>query len=117
MTRKPLGRGLNALLGGDGPAAMSDETSEIEISLISPNPLQPRSHFDETTLAELAQSIVENGIVQPILVRRVEKGFELVAGERRLRAAQIAGLTKIPASIRDIPDDKLLELALIENIQ
>lgn len=122
MTRKPLGRGLSALLESNRSDALtsdmpSEETSEIEIDLIKPNPVQPRSHFDERSLDDLANSIRENGVVQPILVRRVENGFELVAGERRLRGARRAGLKRIPAVIRDVPNDKLLELALIENIQ
>jgi ParB family chromosome partitioning protein len=118
MARQALGRGLNALIA-DKPSAgtNNEELIEIDIDRISPNPVQPRSRFDEGKLEELAQSIRENGIVQPILVRRHNGAYELVAGERRWRAAQRAGLQRIPAVVRDIPDDKLLELALIENIQ
>jgi ParB family chromosome partitioning protein len=97
--------------------ASSEELLEVDIDLIKPNPSQPRTYFDETRLEELAQSIVSNGIVQPLLVRRRGARYELVAGERRWRAAQRAGLQRVPAVVRDIPDDKLLELALIENIQ
>src|SRR6185295_14621706 len=116
MTRKALGRGLSALLSAD-QAAVSEESSEIQVDLIDPSPVQPRSYFDDRSLQELAMSIRENGIVQPVLVRPNGLRFELVAGERRWRAAQVAGLSQIPAIIRDIPNDKVLELALIENIQ
>jgi ParB family transcriptional regulator, chromosome partitioning protein len=118
MARKPLGRGLSALLG-DGPAAGPSETGlqEIDIDLVEPNPEQPRTRFVEATLDELAQSIRTNGIVQPIVVRRKEGKYQIVAGERRWRAAQRAGLRKIPVVIKEIADDKLLEIALIENIQ
>lgn len=116
MTRKALGRGLSALLADS--LAQGDELLEVDIDLIEPNPDQPRSHFNEIKLEELAQSIKVNGLVQPILLRRVASGrYQLVAGERRWRAAQKAGLHKVNAVIRSIPDAKLLELALIENIQ
>jgi ParB family transcriptional regulator, chromosome partitioning protein len=92
-------------------------TSDIDIDRIQPNPRQPRLAMDETRLEELAASIRENGVLQPILVRPYGKGYQLIAGERRLSAAQRAGLMKIPAAVRDVPDEKLLELALIENIQ
>lgn len=118
MARQTLGRGLSALLGEDTdtrePTAAS---SELDIHLIRPNPEQPRTRFSETALEELTQSIRANGIVQPIVVRKVDGGFEIVAGERRWRAAQRAGLHKIPAAVKDVTDGKLLELALIENIQ
>ena len=115
MARQTLGRGLSALLGDTKPA---DELfNELDIDLIRPNPEQPRTRFTESALDELAQSIAANGVVQPIVVRRKNEGFEIVAGERRWRAAQRAGLRKIPAAVRDVSDDKLLELALIENIQ
>ena len=117
MTRKVLGRGLSALLSETTPQ-VSEDLKEIDIDLIEPNNLQPRTRFDEAQLEELAQSIKTNGIVQPILVRRIgEERYQLVAGERRWRAAQRAGLQKVPAVIRDVPDDRMLELALIENIQ
>jgi ParB family chromosome partitioning protein len=116
MTRKALGRGLSALLSAD-QTTTAEDSSEIAIDLIDPSPVQPRSHFDERSLKELAMSIRENGIVQPILVRPNGSRFELVAGERRWRAAQAAGLKQIPAVVREIENDKVLELALIENIQ
>ena len=91
---------------------------EVDIDLIDPNTFQPRTNFDEGRLEELAQSIRSNGIIQPLLVRRMDGGrYQLVAGERRWRAAQRAGLMRVPAVIRQIPEDKMLELALIENIQ
>src|SRR4051812_1738059 len=117
MTRKALGRGLSALLSADSAPTVQEESSEISIDLIDPSPVQPRSYFDERALQELAMSIRENGVVQPVLVRPQGPRYELVAGERRWRAAQVAGLQKIPVIIRDIASDKVLELALIENIQ
>ncbi len=117
MTRKALGRGLGALLSAEGTATASEETNEIAIELIDPSTLQPRSVFDDGKLDELAKSIRTNGVVQPVLLRRKGSRFELIAGERRWRAAAIAGLIKIPAVVRNVPDDKVLEIALIENIQ
>src|SRR3982751_3035180 len=117
MTRKALGRGLSARLSADSAPMVQEESSEIPIDLIDPSPVQPRSHFDERALQELAMSIRENGVVQPVLVRPLGSRYELVAGERRWRAAQVAGLQRIPVVIRDIASDKVLELALIENIQ
>ena len=115
MKKKVLGRGLEALI----PEVERAETPypEIDIDRITTNPEQPRLHMDEQRLEELAASIRENGVLQPILVRPHGGGFQLVAGERRLAAAQRAGLLKIPATVRAIPDNRLLELALIENIQ
>ena len=117
MTRKALGRGLGALLSAEGAAPATEEANEFPIDLIDPSALQPRVHFDDAKLEELAQSIRVNGVVQPVLLRAKGDRFELIAGERRLRAAQRAGLTRIPAVLRDVSDDKILELALIENIQ
>ncbi len=119
MARQALGRGLSALLGDDNlaPAAVGIPVNEIDIDLIQPNPEQPRTRFTESALDELTQSIAANGVVQPIVVRPRGDRYEIVAGERRWRAAQRAGLRKIPAAVRDVSDDKLLELALIENIQ
>ncbi|MGH9839259.1 MAG: ParB/RepB/Spo0J family partition protein [Blastocatellia bacterium] len=115
-TRRALGRGLSALLSDSPP--QGEELLEVDIDLIDPNPDQPRMRFPETKLDELAQSIRSNGLVQPILLRRVMNGrYQIVAGERRWRAAQRAGLHKVASVIRNIADDKLLELALIENIQ
>jgi len=91
--------------------------SEIDIDRIKTNPVQPRLKLDESRLEELAASIRENGILQPVLVRPTRDGYQLVAGERRLAAAQRAGLLRIPAVVREVPDDRLLELALVENIQ
>lgn len=108
---------MSALIPDKPPAGTNDDLVELDIDLISPNPAQPRVTFDEAKLEELAQSIRENGIVQPILVRKKGSRYEIVAGERRWRAAQRAELQRITAVIRAIPDDKLLELALIENIQ
>jgi len=117
MTRRALGRGLSALLS-DRSATVSEELVEIDLDLIEPNSLQPRTNFDESRLEELAQSIRSNGIIQPLLVRRIENGkYQLIAGERRWRAAQRAGLPNVPCVVKEIPDDKVLELALIENIQ
>jgi ParB family chromosome partitioning protein len=125
--RKVLGKGLNALLSSRTQAppppelepAKLEDASEIGIDAIVRNHLQPREHFEPDRLAELAQSIKANGIIQPLIVRKTKEAgkYELVAGERRWRAARIAGLTKVPIVIREIPDDRLLEITLIENIQ
>src|SRR5436190_19571443 len=119
MARQTLGRGLNALIGdAAAPAAeAAPGTVELDIDLIEPNPQQPRTRFDDANLGELAQSIRANGVIQPIVVRRNGGRFQIVAGERRWRAAQIAELRKMPAYIKEVSDEKLLELALIENIQ
>jgi ParB family transcriptional regulator, chromosome partitioning protein len=113
MNRKPLGRGLSALISTAPSPQDNEELREIEIDLITPGEQQPRTSFDEAKLQELAQSIRVSGI----MVRRRGGRFELVAGERRWRAAQLAGLSRVPAIVREIPDENLLELALIENIQ
>lgn len=122
--RPALGRGLSALIPSappPQPAAQATpdrpRTQELDIDLLVPNPRQPRVHMDDTRLEELAQSIRVNGVIQPIVVRRVEDHYEIVAGERRWRASQRAGLLKVPVAVREVPDDKLLEVALIENIQ
>lgn len=120
MNRKVLGRGLGALIGGDTEiaAAGNEQMQDLDIDLVTPNPAQPRTRFADEALDELAASIGANGIVQPILVRRRgQGGYEIVAGERRWRAAQRAGLKKIPAVVKDISDAKILEIALVENIQ
>jgi ParB family transcriptional regulator, chromosome partitioning protein len=109
-----LGRGLDALI----PRATEQATSQIPIDRIRRNPHQPRAAFGEEGLAELATSIAEHGVIQPIVVRgSADGGYELVAGERRLRAARMAGLTEIPAVMRDSTATELLELALVENLQ
>jgi ParB family chromosome partitioning protein len=117
MNKRPLGRGLSALISTGQSPADSDEVRELEIDLIRPGQQQPRTTFDQSKLEELAQSIRTTGVIQPLLVRPAGGLFELVAGERRWRAAQIAGLVRVPAIIREIPDENLLEMALIENIQ
>src|SRR2546423_9917372 len=116
MTRRVLGRGLSALLS-DTAATANEDLLEIDIDLIEPSPAQPRTHFDEARLEELAQSIRSNGIVQPLLVRRRGGRYQFGAGGKRWGAAQRAGLQRVPAVVRDIPDAKLLELGLVENIQ
>ena len=116
MTRNPLGRGLGALLQADRPTT-TDESFDLDTDLIDPGAMQPRVRFDEAKLEELAQSIRSNGVVQPLLVRRRGERYELIAGERRWRAARLAGLKEVPVVVRDVPDEKVLELALIENIQ
>ncbi|MEO7191751.1 MAG: ParB/RepB/Spo0J family partition protein [Vicinamibacterales bacterium] len=123
--RPALGRGLSALIPRAVPPptpAPSEEggpaaAGELDIDLLVPNARQPRTHIADQRLEELAQSIRVNGVIQPILVRRVEGRFEIVAGERRWRAAQRAGLMKVPVVVRDVADDNLLQVALIENIQ
>ncbi|MEJ7849126.1 MAG: ParB/RepB/Spo0J family partition protein [Pyrinomonadaceae bacterium] len=115
MAKQPLGRGLSALLGEE--TSKSEAALEIGIDQIEPNPEQPRTRFTEKALEELAQSITVNGIVQPIVVRRRGGNYQIIAGERRWRAAQRAGLRNVPVVIREVSDEKLLELALVENIQ
>lgn len=117
MARKVLGRGLSALLGDESEKNGSESFLEIDLDLIEPNSEQPRTRFTEENLEELAQSIRANGVVQPIIVRKKGSRYQIVAGERRWRASQKAGLQKIPCVIKEVSDDKLLELALIENIQ
>jgi ParB family chromosome partitioning protein len=114
--RKALGRGLSALLGS--PEVETDPLREIDIDRILPNAHQPRKHFDEDALNELANSIREHGVVQPIVVRPLEDGFfQLIAGERRWRASQRVGLSRIPAVVREAEEHSALEIALIENLQ
>ena len=110
-----LGRGLDSLMAGD--EAEGGDVSKLPLDQISPNPFQPRERIDPATLEGLIESIQENGILQPITVRRSAGGYELVAGERRYRAAQQIGMAEIPAAVRDVTDEKMLELALVENIQ
>jgi ParB family chromosome partitioning protein len=124
IKRPALGRGLSALIPDSAPppprapqAENRGRPSELDIDLLVPNPRQPRQHIDDARLEELAQSIRANGVIQPIVVRRVGEQYEIVAGERRWRASQRAGLLKVPVAVREVPDDKLLEVALIENIQ
>jgi ParB family chromosome partitioning protein len=116
--RPALGRGLSALIP-DAPAApqTSARAQEVDVDLLKPNPFQPRAAIDEGRIDELARSIRANGIIQPIVVRKAGAGYEIIAGERRWRASQRAGLLKVPIVIRDTPDEQLLAAALIENIQ
>ncbi|MCG0238450.1 MAG: ParB/RepB/Spo0J family partition protein [Firmicutes bacterium] len=115
MSRRGLGKGLRVLIPESSEE--KENVQEIEVAQIRPNPHQPRQAFDEAKLAELAASIREHGVVQPVLVRPVESGYELVAGERRWRAAQMAGLDRIPAIVRDLTPAQVMEIALIENLQ
>ncbi len=111
--RKALGRGLGALLAG----AEIPGVREISVDAIAANPRQPRQRFDEGGLESLAASIREQGVLSPVILRRGRDGYELVAGERRLRAARLAGLRTVPAIVRDVADAQALEMALVENIQ
>jgi ParB family transcriptional regulator, chromosome partitioning protein len=113
--RPALGRGLSALIP-EAPARR-EASFEVDLDLLAPNRFQPRMDFDEPGLEELARSIRAHGVIQPIVVRKVGSSYEIIAGERRWRAAQRAGLLKAPVVVRDVPDDKLLEVALIENVQ
>src|SRR3954470_5210613 len=120
--RPALGRGLSALIPDTpaptpAPASTPDRSLDVDSDLLRPNKFQPRTQMDDARIEELAQSIRVNGIIQPIVVRKVEQGYEIIAGERRWRAAQRAGLLKVPVVVRDIPEDRLLAVALIENIQ
>jgi len=122
MHRKALGRGLEALIPSSAATATVDGrpagVRELPISEIGSNPFQPRQHFDDDAIKELAASIKSTGVLQPVLVRtQGENSYQLVAGERRLRAASLAGLTRIPAIVRSVTDREMMELALIENIQ
>ncbi len=125
--RKALGRGLSALLPqrpvatgvqtATEPSNSGKQVASVPIDQIQPNPLQPRSIFDATRLEELSNSIETHGIIQPLLVRRKGPAYELIAGERRLRAAKLAGLLEVPVIVQDYADERILEIALIENIQ
>src|ERR1041384_3779287 len=113
MNRKALGRGLGPLLSPARRIDLSSEPTEVELESIVPGSMQPRTHFDEASLQGLAESIRNHGIVQALLVRRRGAGYELIAGERRWRAAKLAGLTKVPIIVKEVPDGSLLEIALI----
>ena len=120
MSKRGLGMGLDALIQSTASAAASghqEPSHEVPVAMITPNKFQPRRVFDEDALAELCQSIKQYGIVQPVVVRRIMQGYELVAGERRWRAAQMAGLKTVPAVIREYTDAEMTEIALIENLQ
>lgn len=119
-----LGKGLSAIFGDNVSTVLeeiqhsgSQNSEKIACALIHPNPYQPRTHFDADKIAELAQSIREHGVFTPILVRKAVSGFQLIAGERRLRAAKEAGLDKIPAIVLEFDDQQMMEISLIENIQ
>jgi ParB family chromosome partitioning protein len=117
--RPALGKGLSALIP-DAPAAAAAAPTEVDINLLAPGHVQPRRRMDDTALDELARSIRAHGLIQPIVVRPVDGRYEIIAGERRWRAAQRAGLVRVPIAIRDVPagDDRtLLQISLIENIQ
>ena len=117
--KKPaLGRGLGSLMGeAQSETGFNQPDTEMSIEDIVPNPNQPRTHFNESALEELSESIRENGVLQPLLVRKHDSKYEIIAGERRYQASKIAGLTKVPVIIKDVDDQKMLELALIETLQ
>ena len=116
MKPKGLGRGLDALLGGEEPP--NEALATLPVSRIQPGRYQPRTRMDEQALAELSASIRSQGLMQPLLVRPIGgERYELIAGERRWRAAQMAGLEQVPALVRQVPDEAALAMALIENIQ
>jgi len=115
LKRPALGRGLTSLMSQMAPEDSSQR--ELPLGSLVPNRAQPRTHFDETALAELAESLKQHGMVQPIVVRKVGQQFEIIAGERRWRAARLAGIAMVPVVVKEVPDDRLLEFALVENIQ
>ena len=116
--KRALGKGLGAMLSVEGiPASSGDSVVELKINDISPNEEQPRKNFDDTSLQELASSISESGVIQPIIVQKKNGGYRIVAGERRWRAARIAGLTVIPAIVRELSDRETMVQALLENLQ
>ena len=117
MNKRGLGRGLDALLGGGSAQNLPDDRLDIPVGEISPNRFQPRKEFDPEKLSELVESLKLYGVLQPIVVRRMDRGFELVAGERRWRASQQAGLQTIPAIVRDYSDMEMTAVALVENLQ
>ncbi len=117
--RKALGKGLGALLpdAAPGPSAASPAVVSIPVAAVDPNPVQPRTAFDPESLRELAASIRSDGVLQPILVRPQGERYTLIVGERRLKASRMAGLSTVPAILRDFPPDRILEVTLVENIQ
>jgi ParB family chromosome partitioning protein len=118
-TKPRLGRGLDALLGGgtEGADASAGTSAAVPVEQILPNPFQPRKEFDEDELAGLSASIQSHGLLQPLVVRKAGDGFQLIAGERRLRAARRAGLAEVPVTVVEFSDQQVLEAALVENIQ
>jgi ParB family chromosome partitioning protein len=117
MKRKVLGKGLAALLPDSSAGDEGEKLLELAPDRIDPNPEQPRQHIDPQKLSELAKSMIEQGVVQPLVVRRLGSRYQIIAGERRWRAAREAGLTKVPVIVRQAGDRELLEIALVENIQ
>lgn len=118
--KKALGRGLGSLIQeaqSETGGSVATADSMVDIESIHPNPNQPRTHFNDAELNELSDSIAEHGVLQPLLVRKDVDGYEIIAGERRYQASKIAGLTEIPVIIKDVDDQKMLEIALIENLQ
>ena len=119
--KKALGRGLGSLIQEAQTEAGSNQQDRqetiVSIEDIHPNPHQPRTHFNETELEELSESIRSHGVLQPLLVRKDDKGYEIIAGERRYQASKIAGVTEVPVVVREVTDNEMLELALIENLQ
>ncbi len=116
MSKKALGKGLGAFIPDEFSILKDERFAELDLEDVKPNPFQPRMKFDDQTIDELAQSIKETGIVQPVIVAPEDDHYKIIVGERRWRAAQRAGLRKIPVLIRNIPKDKQLEVSLIENI-
>ncbi len=117
VQKKGLGKGLNALMSTNDVETSANRVHEVDINKITPNKNQPRHSFDDESLSELSESIKEVGIIQPIVVKKIDDYYEIIAGERRWRAARIAGLRKVPVLVRDLDELKSLEAALIENIQ
>ncbi len=117
MAERRLGRGLDFLLSGDLQEVPEDEIIQVHVEQLRPNGFQPRRNFPEPQLEELAASIREHGVLQPVIVRRVSSGYELIAGERRWRACRSLGMATIPALVRDAGDTQMLEIALVENLQ
>jgi ParB family chromosome partitioning protein len=113
---KGLGRGLNALFT-QVDVTEEDVVTEADVIDLRPNPYQPRKHFDEEALGELTESIKQHGVIQPLIVRKSIRGYEIIAGERRWRAAKQAGLAKVPIVVRDFSDEQMMEIALVENLQ
>ncbi len=117
MAKQALGRGLGALLQTNDNNFEFNSVTEIKINEIDPNPEQPRKHFDDEKLLQLSESIKKHGVVQPIIIKKEGKNYRIVAGERRWRAARLAGLTTIPVIIKELSNNQVMEIALIENLQ
>jgi ParB family chromosome partitioning protein len=115
VPKRGLGKGLSALI--PGAEAVASATLEIPLAELESNPLQPRQHFDQAAMQELAATIRAHGVLTPVVVRRAPRGYQVVAGERRVRAARLAGLTRIPAVVREASHAQALEMALVENLQ